>query len=144
MGRAAKFKKGQLIRRKAKSKSISSSTNNNNHHQPNPTKSTVTKDPNHEQIINWLQDPELHDWIYQLWDKKMTLDFIGKMLKSLTNQILNDPNYQDDHMCQAANNDDYTVGVNTLKWTLWISVVSFHRNQEFFSTPDWRKTPFDF
>ena len=40
MGRAAKFKKGQLIRRKAKSKSISSSTNNN-HHQPNPTKSTV-------------------------------------------------------------------------------------------------------
>ncbi|MGB5771181.1 MAG: hypothetical protein WBM32_15140 [Crocosphaera sp.] len=142
MGRAAKFKKGQLIRRKAKSKSIKSSTNNN-HHQPTPTKSTVTKDPNHEQIINWLQDPELHDWIYQLWEKKITFDLITQMLKFLTNQILKDSNYKDDYTCDTTH-EDYAIGVNTVSWTLWISLIKYNMNQVILDAPDWKKTPFDF
>ena len=121
MGRAAKFKKGLLTRRKSKS-----SENSNN--------------PSQQQIINWLSDPELIEWIYRAWDEQIPFDFIAKMLLSLTNKVLNDPGFQDDHMCQAAFNKDYTIGINTLSWTFWVFIV--HNNV--LNAPDWSKTPFDF
>ncbi|MEM8673216.1 MAG: hypothetical protein AAGF83_05015 [Cyanobacteria bacterium P01_G01_bin.67] len=81
----------------------------------------LNSSPSNQQIINWLLDSELRDWIFKMWLGKISRQEISKILKNLCFKVLTDR----EHDWTAERNNyltEFSVGINGSNWTLWAGV----------------------
>lgn len=81
----------------------------------------LNSSPSNQQIINWLLDSELRDWIFKIWLGKISRQEISKILKNLCFKVLTDR----EHDWTAERNNyltEFSVGINSSNWTLWAEV----------------------
>ncbi|MCC5633529.1 hypothetical protein LC613_39410 [Nostoc sphaeroides CHAB 2801] len=86
-----------------------------NKDEENPTKLASRLTPNYDQIKNWLQSPQIKQWL-----TKLLMGIPNNLKTEAINTIIKNVIQNPDKDCRVQFGSS-TIGVDVLRWQLWAS-----------------------